>query len=72
MRSASAFAAFIGSNSTLIAPVNIGEDAFVTAGSVITQDVPADKLAFGRARQTVRDHTDTTRKFSNKNKKKES
>jgi bifunctional N-acetylglucosamine-1-phosphate-uridyltransferase/glucosamine-1-phosphate-acetyltransferase GlmU-like protein len=35
---------------------------------VITDDVPSDKLAFGRARQVVRDHTDTTRKFSDKKK----
>lgn len=43
--------AFVGSNSTLVAPVEIGERAFVAAGSVITQDVGADALALGRARQ---------------------
>jgi bifunctional UDP-N-acetylglucosamine pyrophosphorylase/glucosamine-1-phosphate N-acetyltransferase len=43
--------AFIGSNSALVAPVSIGEGANVAAGSVITEDVPADALAFGRARQ---------------------
>lgn len=48
--------AFVGSNSTLIAPVDIGNRAFVAAGSVITRDVPAEALAFGRAReQTVRE-----------------
>lgn len=43
--------AFIGSNATLVAPVTIGEDAYVAAGSAITEDVPASGLAFGRARQ---------------------
>ena len=43
---------FIGSNSTLVAPVNIGESAFIAAGSVITEDVEPSALAFGRARQT--------------------
>ncbi|MEO1113102.1 MAG: bifunctional UDP-N-acetylglucosamine diphosphorylase/glucosamine-1-phosphate N-acetyltransferase GlmU [Pseudomonadota bacterium] len=42
---------FVGSNSTLVAPVGLGEGAFVSAGSVITKDVPADAMAFGRARQ---------------------
>ncbi len=43
--------AFIGSNSALVAPVKIGDGAYVASGSVITEDVPADALAFGRARQ---------------------
>jgi bifunctional UDP-N-acetylglucosamine pyrophosphorylase/glucosamine-1-phosphate N-acetyltransferase len=43
--------AFIGSNSSLVAPVTIGEGALVASGSVITQDVPPDAVAFGRARQ---------------------
>jgi bifunctional UDP-N-acetylglucosamine pyrophosphorylase/glucosamine-1-phosphate N-acetyltransferase len=43
--------AFIGSNSALVAPIKIGDDAYVASGSVITRDVPADSLAFGRARQ---------------------
>ncbi len=43
--------AFIGTNSALVAPVTVGEGAFVAAGSVITQDVPADSLAVARARQ---------------------
>ena len=42
---------FIGSNSSLVAPVSIGEGAYVSSGSVITEDVPAGDLAFGRARQ---------------------
>ena len=43
--------AFIGSNSSLVAPVKIGDGAVVGAGSVITHDVPADALAVTRARQ---------------------
>lgn len=44
-------AAFIGSNSTLVAPVEIGSDAYVGAGSVITEKVPEGALALGRGRQ---------------------
>jgi bifunctional UDP-N-acetylglucosamine pyrophosphorylase/glucosamine-1-phosphate N-acetyltransferase len=47
--------AFIGSNSALVAPVKIGEGAYVGSGSVITRDVPADALAVGRGRQSVKD-----------------
>ena len=43
--------AFVGSNSALVAPVRIGAGAYVASGSVITEDVPDDALAFGRARQ---------------------
>jgi bifunctional UDP-N-acetylglucosamine pyrophosphorylase/glucosamine-1-phosphate N-acetyltransferase len=43
--------AFVGSNSTLVAPVTIGAGAYVAAGSTITEDVAADALALGRARQ---------------------
>lgn len=43
--------AFIGSNSSLIAPVSIGDGAYVASGSVISDNIPADALAFGRARQ---------------------
>ncbi|MEX2242997.1 MAG: bifunctional UDP-N-acetylglucosamine diphosphorylase/glucosamine-1-phosphate N-acetyltransferase GlmU [Fimbriimonadaceae bacterium] len=42
---------FVGSNSTLVAPVKIGDGAFVAAGSVVTKDVPEDALAVGRSRQ---------------------
>jgi bifunctional UDP-N-acetylglucosamine pyrophosphorylase / glucosamine-1-phosphate N-acetyltransferase len=47
--------AFVGSNSTLVAPVEIGEGAYIAAGSVITHEVPSDALAFGRAHQTVKE-----------------
>ena len=47
--------AFIGSNSSLVAPVTIGKGATIGAGSVITQDTPDDKLTLARARQTTID-----------------
>jgi bifunctional UDP-N-acetylglucosamine pyrophosphorylase/glucosamine-1-phosphate N-acetyltransferase len=46
---------FIGSDSTLVAPLTIGRGAYVAAGSCITEDVPADALAFGRARQSIKE-----------------
>ena len=46
---------FIGSNSALVAPVKIGDGAYVAAGSTITKDVPADALALGRAQQETRE-----------------
>jgi bifunctional UDP-N-acetylglucosamine pyrophosphorylase / glucosamine-1-phosphate N-acetyltransferase len=42
---------FVGSNATLVAPVTLGAGAFVAAGSTITEDVAAEALVFGRARQ---------------------
>jgi bifunctional UDP-N-acetylglucosamine pyrophosphorylase/glucosamine-1-phosphate N-acetyltransferase len=47
--------AFIGSDATLVAPVKIGRGSYVAAASCITEDVPADSLALGRARQTVKE-----------------
>jgi len=47
--------AFIGSNSSLVAPVTVAAGGYVASGSVITNDVPADALAFGRARQENKD-----------------
>jgi len=43
--------AFIGSDSTLVAPINIGDGAYIGAGSCITKDVPADALAVARGKQ---------------------
>lgn len=45
--------AFIGSNTALVAPVEVGPGAIVGAGSVIAKDVPPDALAVTRAKQTV-------------------
>jgi bifunctional UDP-N-acetylglucosamine pyrophosphorylase/glucosamine-1-phosphate N-acetyltransferase len=47
-------AAFIGSNSTLVAPIEIGAGSYIGAGSVITDQVPSEALALGRARQVVK------------------
>jgi bifunctional UDP-N-acetylglucosamine pyrophosphorylase / glucosamine-1-phosphate N-acetyltransferase len=46
--------AFIGSDTTLVAPLTVGEGAYVGAGSTITKDVPADALAIARGRQVVK------------------
>lgn len=47
--------AFVGSNTNLVAPVTVGERAYVAAGSTITSDVPGEALAIGRARQVVKE-----------------
>jgi bifunctional UDP-N-acetylglucosamine pyrophosphorylase / glucosamine-1-phosphate N-acetyltransferase len=46
---------FVGSDSTLVAPVRLGRGSYVAAASCITDDVPADALAFGRARQSLKE-----------------
>ncbi|MDK2949875.1 MAG: bifunctional UDP-N-acetylglucosamine pyrophosphorylase / glucosamine-phosphate N-acetyltransferase, partial [Thermotoga sp.] len=46
---------FIGSNTSLVAPVRIGKGALIGAGSVITEDVPPYSLGLGRARQIVKE-----------------
>ena len=46
--------AFIGCNSNLIAPVQIGERAYIAAGSTVTESVPPDSLVIARARQVVK------------------
>ncbi|MES1257943.1 MAG: bifunctional UDP-N-acetylglucosamine diphosphorylase/glucosamine-1-phosphate N-acetyltransferase GlmU [Acidobacteriota bacterium] len=47
--------AFVGSNSTLVAPLEIGAGAYIAAGSVITERVPEKALALGRARQVIKE-----------------
>ncbi len=47
---------FVGSNSSLVAPVNIGDNAIVAAGSVVTKDIPADALGIGRGKQVNKDN----------------
>jgi bifunctional UDP-N-acetylglucosamine pyrophosphorylase/glucosamine-1-phosphate N-acetyltransferase len=56
--------AFVGTDSQLIAPVRIGKDAYVAAGSSITEDVPAESLAIGRGRQVNKAGWVKTRKKS--------
>jgi bifunctional UDP-N-acetylglucosamine pyrophosphorylase/glucosamine-1-phosphate N-acetyltransferase len=45
--------AFVGSNSSLVAPISIGAEAYIASGSTITDNVPDGALAFGRARQAT-------------------
>ncbi len=47
--------AFVGSDSTLVAPVSVGEGAFIGAGSCITKDVPAGALAVARSHQVTKE-----------------
>lgn len=47
--------AFVGSDSTLVAPVTVEDGAYIGAASCITKDVPADALAVGRARQVTKE-----------------
>jgi len=46
---------FVGSDSTLVAPLTVGDGAYIGAGSCITQSVPGDALAVGRSRQVIRE-----------------
>lgn len=46
---------FLGSDVTLVAPITVGDGAFIAAGSTITEDVPGDALAIARCRQTVKE-----------------
>ncbi|MCY0869100.1 MAG: bifunctional UDP-N-acetylglucosamine diphosphorylase/glucosamine-1-phosphate N-acetyltransferase GlmU [Firmicutes bacterium] len=48
--------AFVGCNVNLVAPVSIGQGAYVAAGSTVTDDVPADAFAIARERQTTKPH----------------
>jgi bifunctional UDP-N-acetylglucosamine pyrophosphorylase / glucosamine-1-phosphate N-acetyltransferase len=54
--------AFVGSDSTLVAPVVLGDRSYIAAGSCITEDVPEDALALGRARQTVKENWAVSRR----------
>ena len=58
--------AFVGTNSSLVAPVTIGEGAYVAAGSVITKSVPAGALAVARGRQETREGWAARRKPTRK------
>ena len=57
--------AFVGSDAILVAPVRIGEGAYIAAGSVITDDVPPGALAIARQRQTVKEDW-AHRRFQNR------
>jgi bifunctional UDP-N-acetylglucosamine pyrophosphorylase/glucosamine-1-phosphate N-acetyltransferase len=57
--------AFTGVNTTLIAPVEVGEDAYTGAGSVINKDVPAGRLAVGSPARAIRESPQSRRKRQN-------
>lgn len=63
--------AFIGTNSSLVAPITVGEGAYVGAGSVITKSVPPGALAVARGKQEVREGWAARRKKTRGNKKTE-
>ena len=46
---------FVGSNSTLVAPVTLADGSYIAAGSAVTADVPAGALGIGRSRQENKD-----------------
>jgi bifunctional UDP-N-acetylglucosamine pyrophosphorylase/glucosamine-1-phosphate N-acetyltransferase len=47
--------AFIGSDSQLVAPVNIGDDAYIGSGTTVTQDVPNGALALSRSNLVIKE-----------------
>ena len=58
---------FVGSDSTLVAPLKLGRGAYIGAASCITDDVPVDSLALGRARQIVKEGWMKKRSAAGKN-----
>lgn len=54
--------AFIGCDTCLVAPVNVGDNAYTAAGSVITEDVPDDALAIARTKQAIKKEWVTSKK----------
>jgi len=54
--------AFVGTNASLVAPITIGEGAYVGAGSTITEDVPPGALALGRGKQVTKEGWATHRR----------
>ncbi|HEY4380300.1 MAG TPA: bifunctional UDP-N-acetylglucosamine diphosphorylase/glucosamine-1-phosphate N-acetyltransferase GlmU [Acidobacteriaceae bacterium] len=63
--------AFVGSDSTLVAPISIGDGAYVGAGSCVTQPVPAGALAIARSHQVTKEGWAATRKAARDAKKKD-
>lgn len=58
---------FVGSDSTLVAPLTVGKGAYVAAASCITEDVPSDSLALGRAKQVVKEGWAKTKREKSSN-----
>ena len=46
---------FVGCNTNFVPPVTVGDGAFIAAGTTVTEDVPKDAMAIGRARQAVKE-----------------
>ena len=63
--------AFVGSDSTLVAPVTVGDGAYIGAGSCITKDVPAELAGRGRAHQIDKEGWATARRAHQKTKEQE-
>ncbi len=61
---------FVGSDSTLVAPLTIGNGAYIAAGSCITENVPEDALALGRSRQTTKEGWASSKRDYEKSQKK--
>ena len=61
--------AFVGSDSTLVAPIEIGDGSYIGAGSCITRNVPSGALAVGRSRQVTKEGWATARRARNEEKK---
>lgn len=57
---------FVGCNSNLVSPVEIGDGAYVAAATTVTENVPEDALCIGRSRQTVKEHWVKARKILKK------
>lgn len=60
---------FVGSDSTLVAPITLADGAYIAAGSCITDDVPAGALALGRSRQTTKEGWATLKREEQNNKR---
>ena len=57
---------FVGSDSTLVAPIEVGDGAYIGAGSCITHDVPAGALAMARSHQVIKEGWAENRRTRNK------
>lgn len=58
--------AFVGCNVNLVSPVNVGSNAYIAAGSTITEDVPDGAMAIARERQSIKEDWVSKRKMEGK------
>ena len=61
--------AFIGCNSNLVSPVEVGEGAYVAAATTVTENIPGDALSIGRSRMTIKENWVRNRKILKKDNK---